>query len=54
MIIDAETIKDLDEFKNLTVEELQSKLNAIEDLIRNYTHNNFQNRHIRFDWGEVL
>lgn len=48
MIVDANDIVGIPEFSTFTVDELQAKLDALEDLIRSYTNNNFQNIHIRF------
>lgn len=48
MIIDAKDLKSLPEFQNLEEEKIQQKLDALEILIRQYTHNNFQNRNVRF------
>lgn len=47
MIISVEEIKQLIEFKNWTDAKIERKLNAIEQTVRKYTHNNFQNRNIR-------
>ena len=48
MIVKAEDVVQLPVFAGYTVAQLQVKLDAIETLIRKYTNNNFQNRHIRF------
>ena len=48
MIISAEELMNLDEFKDEDPDVLQKKLDGIEILIRKYTNNNFQNRNIRF------
>ncbi len=48
MIIPIEQIIALPEFANMDEAELQRKLDAVEDMVRAYTYNNFQNRHIRF------
>lgn len=48
MIISAEKLMNLDEFKGEDPNVLQEKLDGIEILIRKYTNNNFQNRNIRF------
>lgn len=48
MIVKAEDLMSLPEFKSMDVKQLQQKLDALEILIRQYTNNNFQNRHIRF------
>ena len=49
MIWNAEQLKTTDEFKNMDSEILQMKLDAIEEGIRSYTNNNFQNRNVRFN-----
>lgn len=48
MIVSVEKLIVMPEFAGQTKEMLQEKLNAVELLIRAYTHNNFQNRHVRF------
>lgn len=48
MIIAVEDLMAMDEFSGQTENVLQQKLNAIEQLIRSYTNNNFQNRFVRF------
>lgn len=53
MIVDANTLVSLPEFYGQDVNQLQMKLDALEILIRQYTNNNFQNRHIRFT-GETI
>lgn len=47
MIISVDQAKRLVEFKNWTDEKIKMKLDAIEQAVRSYTHNNFQNRSIR-------
>ncbi|MFA9375589.1 MAG: hypothetical protein ACERKZ_02430 [Lachnotalea sp.] len=47
MIIKVETLTSMDEFKGKNIEILSMKLDAIENLIRSYTNNNFQNRIVR-------
>lgn len=49
MIWNAEQLKTMDEFKNMDESILQMKLDAIEEGIRSYTNNNFQNRNVRFN-----
>lgn len=49
MIISVEELMKMTEFDDLSDSVLKRKLNAIEDLVRAYTNNNFQNRMIRFD-----
>lgn len=48
MIISADELMRLPEFSGMSKGILQRKLNAIEDLVRAYTNNNFQNRAKRF------
>ena len=48
MIISVEKLLAMPEFSGQSKEVLQEKLNAVELLIRAYTNNNFQNRHVRF------
>ena len=47
MIISVDQAKKLIGLKNWSDERIQMKLDAIEQVIRSYTHNNFQNRGIR-------
>lgn len=47
MIISLEDAKALVDFKGWTDERLSMKLKAIEETVRKYTNNNFQNRNIR-------
>lgn len=47
MIISVEEIKQLIDFKDWTDKKIERKLKAIEQTIRSYTNNNFQNRNIR-------
>ena len=47
MIISLEDAKTLVDFKNWTDERISMKLKAIEETVRKYTNNNFQNRNIR-------
>lgn len=47
MIIKANDLLNMSEFTGMSAEVLQQKLDSIEDLIRSYTNNNFQNRCIR-------
>lgn len=51
MIISAKELLEMPEFSGKSEKVLQGKLNAIEQLIRSYTNNNFQNRHVRFMAG---
>lgn len=48
MIVSVDDVVALPEFKGQDVNQLKNKLDALEVLIRKYTNNNFQNRHIRF------
>lgn len=49
MIISVDELIKMTEFSGISVKALQRKLNAIEDLVRAYTNNNFQNRAIRLE-----
>lgn len=49
MIVSVETLLDMSEFSGIDESVLQRKLDAVESLIRSYTNNSFQNRHIRFE-----
>lgn len=49
MIISVKELMEMPEFSGKSEKTLQRKLNAIEDLVRAYTNNNFQNRRIRFE-----
>lgn len=49
MIVKVETLISMDEFKGVDENTLERKLNSIEQLIRAYTNNNFQNRAVRFE-----
>ena len=48
MIVKVEDVMSLPEFIGQDRTQVQKKLDALEVLIRKYTNNNFQNRHIRF------
>lgn len=48
MILTVDEVKDLPEFSGLSEKGIKDKLSALELMIRAYTHNNFQNRNIRF------
>ena len=48
MIVSVETLKGMTAFADVDESVLQMNMDAIEDLIRAYTNNNFQNRIIRF------
>lgn len=54
MIISVEELLALPEFSGQSDQLLSDKLLAIEDLIRSYTNNNFQNRAVRFEGASVL
>lgn len=49
MIISVDQAKKLIGLNNWSDERIQMKLDAIEQVIRSYTHNNFQNRSVRSD-----
>jgi hypothetical protein len=48
MIVKIEDVMSLPEFSAMNENQMQSRLDALEILVRKYTNNNFQNRHIRF------
>lgn len=48
MILTVEELKSQVDCGDMTDEVIKSRLTAIEGVIRAYTHNNFQNRNIRF------
>ena len=54
MIISVDELLALPEFSGQSEQLLSDKLLAIEDLIRSYTNNNFQNRAIRFEGASVF
>lgn len=49
MLIDIVELKQISEFASVDAEQLTRQLAAIENAIREHTHNNFQNRLIRFE-----
>ena len=50
MLVIVDELKELyPKFKNINDELLERKLKSIENTIRQYTHNNFQNRFVRFE-----
>ena len=49
MIVKAEKLASMKEFQDMDKETLSDKLGAIENLIRSYTNNNFQNRTMRIE-----
>lgn len=53
MIISVDQAKKLIGLKNWSDERIQMKLDAIEQVIRSYTHNNFQNRGIRAECAVI-
>ena len=57
MILTVEELMSLPEFQGQDEDTLIQKLLAVEEMVRSYTHNNFQNRNIRFEassWNNVL
>ena len=48
MILSIEEVKEHPEFKDIDTGSLKEMLDAVEDLVRKYTNNNFQIRPIRF------
>lgn len=48
MILSASSVLSLAELSNLSETETEERLAALELMIRAYTHNNFQNRFVRF------
>ena len=48
MIVKVEDLKDFPEFTGMSTEVLRLQLDSIEQMVRKYTNNNFQNRNIRF------
>ena len=53
MILSVEEAQRIVDFKGWTQERIDRKLRAIEQTIRSYTNNNFQNRNIRAELGLV-
>jgi hypothetical protein len=53
MIIPVEDLTAMPEFSGKSEKELQKKLSAVEQLIRSYSNNNFQNRCVRFQAGSL-
>lgn len=49
MIVKLEKLTSMEEFKDMDKDVLTMKLEAIENLIRAYTNNNFQNRTMRIE-----
>ena len=54
MIISVDELLTLPEFSGQSEQILTDKLTALEDLIRAYTNNNFQNWAIRFEGASVF
>ncbi len=54
MIISVDELLTLPEFSGQSEQYLKDKLTAIEELIRSYTNNNFQNRAVRFEGASVF
>jgi hypothetical protein len=48
MIVKVEDLMNLPEFNGMSESILQMQLDSIEQMVRKYTNNNFQNRNIRF------
>lgn len=48
MIVKVEDLMTLPEFNGMSADILQMQLDSIEQMVRKYTNNNFQNRNIRF------
>ena len=48
MIVSAEELQGMPEFRGVSETVLQRKLDSAEHLVRAYTNNNFQNRAVRF------
>lgn len=53
MILTVDEVMDLPEFSDMPECKIKEKLTAIELMIRAYTHNNFQNRTVRFTAGSL-
>lgn len=49
MIISVAELRQLTDCGTMTDEAIKTQLAAIEEVVRRYTNNNFQNRNIRFD-----
>lgn len=54
MIVSVDELLTLPEFLGQSEQYLKDKLTAIEELIRSYTNNNFQNRAVRFEVVSVF
>ena len=53
MIISVEQAKEFVNLKEWTDKKIEMKLNAIEEVVRKYTNNNFQNRSLRADCSAI-
>lgn len=53
MIVKVEELTSMTEFKGMASVDLNRKLEAVENLIRAYTNNNFQNRSVRFETSSL-
>lgn len=53
MIVTVEELTSMAEFKGMDAKALKRKLDAVENLIRSYTNNNFQNRSVRFETNSL-
>ena len=49
MVVNIEKLLSMPEFKGMDKDTLSAKLKAVENLIRSYTNNNFQNRTMRIE-----
>lgn len=49
MVVNIEKLLSMPEFKGMDKDVLSAKLRAVENLIRSYTNNNFQNRTMRIE-----
>lgn len=49
MVVNIEKLLSMPEFKGMDKDALSAKLKAVENLIRSYTNNNFQNRTMRIE-----
>lgn len=49
MVVNIEKLLSMPEFKGMDKDALSAKLRAVENLIRSYTNNNFQNRTMRIE-----
>lgn len=49
MVVNIEKLLSMPEFKGMDKDALSAKLKAVENLVRSYTNNNFQNRTMRIE-----